>query len=375
MHITAIIAEYNPFHNGHRRQIEAVRRLGATHIIAIMSGSVVQRGDVAVYDAHDRAQSAIDGGADLVLELLPQHSLSAARDFAAAGTDIVKRLGCVDSLCFGAETPDISLLERALVALGGGEAEIKRLMSSGKTYPQAAALACGEEVSKIISGQNNILALEYLRALKGSGITPIAIERNVPHDGESVSGRYASASKIRKMLYSGENTEELTGYPPFENVAFLENGDRAILGALLKMTEKDFCEIRGVKELSRRLYQASRRAESTEELLFAVKSRNFTLSRIRRAVLCCALGIKNEDAAPQEFARILAIGPGGTQILRTLRNVSQIQLDTSLAELSKLSCTAARQAELTERASRLRCLCTEKVSGISEYSKSVRVKK
>lgn len=372
MKTAGIIAEYNPFHRGHQFHIEKTREAGATHVAVVMSGSFVQRGDVAILDAYDRAQAAVCGGADLVLELAPQYSLSAARDFARAGMNVLKRLGCIDILSFGAETDCVNALKEALDEITEKELEIKEKMSLGMTYPQAAGAVC-KKAGKIISGQNNTLALEYLRALGDTDIKPLAVKRTVPHDSDITKDCFASASHIRRLLKKGENPGELLDYPiDEEQFCFIEKGEKALLYRLSMMSEEDFSVIRGCRRLSGRLYQATRRAQSLEDIYSDVKSRNFTHSRVRRAVLRAALGITEDDCFEPPFARVLAFNKRGTEILKLCRKTATIPLGTSLKELSLISPKAERTGELIELGSRLQKLCGNG-GGISEYRKSAKI--
>lgn len=377
MRIAGIIAEYNPFHLGHKYHIEKTSEAGATHVAVVMSGSVVQRGDIACMNAHERAEAAINGGADLVLELPPQYALSAARDFARAGVNIFRRLGCVDMLSFGAETADVARLEAALTAIESAELKIKAYMSAGRTYPQAAAEVCGKEVAEVISGQNNTLALEYLRALRGSGIEPFAVARTVPHDGETTRGCYASASQIRKILRDGGNAEKFLGYEPnTQELSFIENGEKAVFWSLARMDKANFERVPYCGELAGRLYQASRRAESLDEVFDAVKSRNFTHARVRRTVMLAALGVTKNDMEILPFVRVLALNRRGMEILREVRGTSQIEAGDSLKALSEISDEAKRQAEIIEAASRLQSLCrNDGKAGVSEYKRRAAVVK
>lgn len=373
MKIAGIIAEYNPFHSGHKRHVELTRESGASHIVAVMSGSMVQRGEVAVLDPHERARAAVAGGVDLVLELAPQFALGAARDFARAGVGILSSLGCVNVLSFGAECPDVEALKNALSELESGELEIKALMSRGKTYPQAAAEVC-KSAAKIISGQNNTLALEYLRALRSSGISPLAVERTVMHDAEKPKNGFASAAYIRELLRRGENAEEYLGAQPDENaLSFCENGERAILFRLSQLGEEDFKDTPYCKELAGRLFEASRRAESLDEIYRLVKPRNVTQARVRRAVMLAALGITLDDVKQPTFARVLALNEKGAEILHLCRKTADIPLGGSLSALSRISPEAKRQAEIIELASRLQQLCRKTAQGVSEFRKSARM--
>ncbi len=369
MKIAGVIAEYNPFHNGHAYHLERTREAGATHIVAVMSGSVVQRGDIAVLPPHLRAEAAVRGGADLVLELPPQYSLGAARDFCSAGVGILKRLGKVDMLSFGAETDDISALESALKKIEDGEPKIKAEMSRGATYPQAAARILGEGAAEILS-PNNTLALEYLRALRGSKIAPFAVKRTLPHDSEEASGQFASASQIRKLLREGGGVSQYLPEPP-ESPAFIEKGENAVLWRLSAMSKEDFAQVPYCGELAGRLFDATRRADSLGEVYSAVKSRNVTHARVRRIVICAALGITAEDMFEPPFVRVLALNQRGAEILNACRKTAEIVWSGSLADLSRLSPEAKRQAELIELASRLLSLCGR--PGVSEYKMSAKI--
>ena len=372
MKIAGIIAEYNPFHNGHRYHIQKTREAGATLVVAVMSPSVVQRGEAAVQASHDRAEAAIFGGADLVLELSPQWALSPARDFARAGVDVIARLGCADILSFGAETADVGLLSKALEATEKNELNIKKLMSGGLNYPQAAARACGE-AAEIISGRNNILAMEYLRALKNSGIAPLAVQRTAQHDGAEPQGGFASASYIRSRIKAG-GVEGYMGYSPDKSgLSFMKYGERAILWRLSMMSREDYENLPYSENIAGRLYEAARRANTLEEVYSAAKSRSVTHSRIRRAVMCAALGISRRDMFGQPFARVLALNARGAEVLKICRKTARIPLASSLAELSRLSPEAKRQAELIELASRLQSLCRLSTESITEYEKSARI--
>lgn len=375
MKTAAVISEYNPFHSGHRYHLEKTREQGATHIICLMSGSVVQRGDIAVFTAHERAEAAIKGGADLVLELPPRVSLSPARDFARGAVNIIDRLGIVDVLSFGAEAPDIGVLSGLSRQIEENELKIKAAVSRGKTYPQAASEVLGESASAALTGQNNTLALEYIRALReaGSGVQPEAVQRTSEHDGEPTGG-FASAGYIRRLLKEGKSVEDYAeNMPKKSEAAFLENCEKALLFRLSMMNEDDFSALPYCDELAPRLYKASRRAESLKEIFSAAKSRNFTLSKLRRAVVSAAIGLRAEDSLYPEFTRVLALNERGAELLRVIKKRAGIAVGGSLIKLSEGSDEAKRQAQLIEAASRLRDLGTASGEGVSEYEKSPRV--
>ena len=208
MKISGIICEYNPFHNGHLYHIEETRRNGATHIVALMSGNFVQRGDVAVLNKFERAKTAVRCGADLVIELPVAYCLSSAETYARGAMYILKGLGCVDELSFGSECGDLSLLTGAVKAsyACAKRPELEDLMKLGNSYPKALQILIrqtyGDEIGQLFSYPNNTLAIEYLKAMVAVKlkIQPFTIRRNEMHDGMTATGKIASASLIRQLM-------------------------------------------------------------------------------------------------------------------------------------------------------------------------------
>lgn len=362
MKIAGIIAEYNPFHSGHAYHIAQTRALGYTHICAVMSENVVQRGDIAILDAHARAKAAIAGGADLVIGLMPPYSIGSARDFASAGVSILKGLGAIDALSFGAESADITALCRCAEYLEKiDKDELKRLMSDGLTYPQALTKVLnqlGDGFGEMVSTPNNVLALEYIRAINGSGITPIAIKRTAAHDGDAPSGGYASASYLRKIMLSGGDVGDFLGYAyDGGDISGIERIEKAILWRLALASPDEILSAPYTGSgIGQRIIKNAMTAGSLDELFEAAKTRNVTHARVRRAVLAIALGITAADIRTPPYARVLAANGKGLEILAECKRRASIPVSTSLADLSKTSEHARRCAQLSEKASRLRFL-------------------
>lgn len=362
MKTAGIIAEYNPFHSGHAYHIAKTRALGYTHICAVMSENVVQRGDIAILDAHTRAKAAIAGGADLVIGLMPPYSIGSARDFASAGVSILKGLGAIDALSFGADSADISALSRCAEHLEKiDKDELKGLMSDGLTYPQALTKALnrlGDGLGEMLSTPNNVLALEYIRAIKDSGIAPIAIKRTAAHDGDTPSGGYASASYLRKIMLSGGDVGGFLGYGYDKaDVSGMERIEGAILWRLATASPEEILSAPYTGAgIGQRIIKNAMTARSLGELFEAAKTRNVTHARVRRAVLAIALGITAADIRTPPYARVLAANSRGLEILAECKRRADIPTSTSLADLSKISEHARRCAQLSEMASRLRFL-------------------
>lgn len=386
MRVAAIVAEYNPFHSGHAYHIKKTRDMGFTHIAAVMSGSLVQRGDVAVADQHQRAAAAVRGGADLVLELAPPYSLASARDFAMGAVSVIDSLGCISALSFGSEECDIVRLCGCLDKITAISSQsLKPLISSGLTYPQAIARLV-PEYGGLLSEPNSVLALEYLFALRGTGIEPVAIKRTVPHDGGSPSD-FASAMAIRRLLREGRLDEcgkYLSETPDPSGLYFLENGEDAILYRLYFADKKELLRVPGMNEgMAARLIGSLKDSAGIYELFDRAKSRNITHARLRRAVLMYAVGATREDIyspvedgsaglLPPPFARVLAANSRGLELLAAAKKSSKMPLGHSLARLSRTSPRAKRIADLTETCARLRyhCRCDRKMPFVSEYEKN-----
>ena len=219
MAVVGVIAEYNPFHRGHAWQpAQLRRRLGAdTAVIACMSGNFVQRGDFAVLNKHRRAETALLGGADLVLELPTPWSAAAAERFAQGGVAVLEAAGIVTHLAFGCECGDLEPLQRIAEALESEEyhAGLRRFLDEGMTFAVARQGAIwgltSRETAEHLSYPNNSLAVEYLRALAAgeSGITPIALPRTGAAHDSGVEDAYSSASAIRGKLFAGSGWQEL----------------------------------------------------------------------------------------------------------------------------------------------------------------------
>jgi len=385
MKISGIICEYNPFHNGHLYHIRETRKNGATHIVAVMSGNFVQRGDTAIMDKLERARLAVRSGADLVIELPVQYSLSSAEFFAAGAVWLLDSLGAVDELSFGSECGDTELLAKALEAVDSTAEthadEIRAIMEKGYTYPRALSSVINgidPSIGAVISEPNNLLAIEYMRALKrfSSGMKPFTVRRvSASHDSDVPEGEYASASYIREKLSAGNSVSEISRYTTplwSEAIAAAESrGETASLARLervllYKLRSTDISEIAALNDvgqgLEHRIYGA-RMAGSLDELLFTVKTKRYTMARIRRIMLSLLIGITKADMQQlPPYGRILAFNERGREILARAKSSARLPYAASIARLAKHSDAAQRFAELEIRASDVYGLALETVS-------------
>ena len=368
MKTAAVICEYNPFHYGHKYQLDQTREMGATHIVAVMSGNFTQRGDLAIFDKYSRARTALENGADLVLELPTRFSLSAAEGFARGAVSIIEALGCVEMLSFGSECGDIAALKEAA---GAAEYALHTddfhdRMRRGMSYPAALAEAVKTyytpDVCEILASPNNTLAVEYIKALDdiGSYIQPMTIQRDgAGHDSDEDKERFASASLIRRWILGGEDYSQFAPVinEPSTDIKRLET---AILAKLRSMRPGDLENIYDCAQgLSDRLYKAVRKSCSLDELYFLTKTKRYTLARIRRAVLSSFLGIdKKLLSEPIAYIRVLGMNPRGKEILAAAQ--CGLPIDTSLKNLSKQSREAHRQAAQEERWGDIYSLAFEK---------------
>ena len=323
-----IICEYNPLHRGHQKQIRRIREdFGPrTGIVCAMSGNYVQRGHPAIVEKRIRAEAAVRCGADLVVELPVTVCLSSAEGFAAGGVAILSRL--CQGLCFGAETADAALLDRTARALLSEDFPplLRKELDTGKSFPAArqAALEAMGLPGEILASPNNILAVEYCKAIlrQGSCLKPLPIVREGSYHAQEADVENPSATSLRARMCAGLDIEPYLpeeAAPLFSEAPLhtLQDGERAVLARLRTMTDAEFEALPfGSEGLWRKLMHAARKEATLEAVAAAVKSKRYTRSRIDRMILCAFLGITQEIMdAPIPYARILAFNDRGREIL------------------------------------------------------------
>ncbi|MCQ2433697.1 MAG: nucleotidyltransferase family protein [Oscillospiraceae bacterium] len=370
MKISGIICEYNPFHNGHLYHIEQTRKHGATHIVAIMSGNFVQRGDVAVISKFERAKAAVRCGADLVIELPVAYCLSPAEVYARGAIYLLKGLSCVDELSFGSECGDLGMLTQAVKAAYacGRRPELEELMRRGSSYPKALQTVIrqtyGDQVASLFSSPNNVLAIEYLKAMVAVKlkITPFTVKRNAEHDAQVPTGNIASASLIRQMMdSSSEEFDELMPEVSAQTLsecaaqgttARFENLERALLYKLRTTTTEEIAALPEIGQGLENKILAAAHETSLESLLFAIKSKRYPMARLRRILLDLMIGIRPEHTqAPPPYGRVLALNERGRDILAAAKQAgTTLPYATSLAKLSELGGMCKVCADLEARA-------------------------
>ncbi len=331
MKTAGIIAEFNPFHNGHKYLIREVKYSLADAVIVVMSGSFAQRGGIAVTDKWTRARTALCCGADLVIELPVVYSMNTAQKFACGAVSILDATGAVDMLAFGSESGDTRNLAEAARIIADEPPEvsekIKKYSGTGMTYPAARKRAfeevCGVYIPDL---PNDILAVEYLRAVYeiGSDMEAQAVQRlGAAHDSEKISGGIASASEIRRRVSSGIGIEDLVPDAEFE-VYDASRLDAAVIGKLRSSSAEDISAINDIGEgLENRFIKAARECDTVDELCMLVKAKRYTLSRIRRIAWSCLLGLTGDLSSELPgYIRVLGMNGTGREILRRMKKTA-----------------------------------------------------
>lgn len=372
MKICGIVTEYNPFHKGHLYQIEKTRELLGedTAVVCCMSGDFVQRGEAALLNKNLRAEMAVRGGVDLVLSLPLRWSLSSAQGFADGAIHILNMAG-VDHISFGAEDADIGQLTE-LAELIAEKSIIDgtiRNMEDGLPFALARERELFKRIkerSALISKPNNILAIEYIRALKeqGSKAVPIAVGRlGAEHDGAEASCGVASASHIRELIRSGSFDEAEAFMPPssFEMICRAEEQgilmddlyrlDCAMTAVLSRMTAEDMAKLPDAAEgLENRLAEAVGKGRTFREICDIAKTKRYAHSRIRRMLYCAFLGIEKQEKSLPGFSRVLAFNDRGRAVLSRLEEREDFTFITKPAAAKYLNDRDKAEFELEARA-------------------------
>lgn len=327
-----VICEYNPFHNGHAKQLSYMKARGGA--VCLMSGNYVQRGEPAILDKYVRAAAAVACGADLVLELPLTYALRSAEGFASGGVEILTKLGCVDALCFGSESGrEDELMQTAHLLLTERFAQkLRSELASGVSFPCARQNALEDlgGSGDLLEQPNDILAVEYCKAMikQDSRLVPLVLRREGDYH-DSPDPENPSASVLRgiadwKDFVPAEAMERYEGAVR----ADLACGERAWLARLRAMEERDFAALPfGAEGLWRKLMHACREEATLEEIITATKSKRYTRTRLTRMLLCAYLGITKElleQEAP--YVRVLALNEAGQKILRAARGFGGIPI-------------------------------------------------
>ncbi len=359
MAVIGVVCEYNPFHRGHLLQLERARAaLGEESPVAcVMSGDFVQRGEAAVYAKSARAEAACRCGADLVAELPLPWSLASAEGFARGAVSLLGALGATH-LSFGSETGELEpLVELARTLLDPAfTARVKALMAEDASLSYAAARekAAAERLGQralLLRRPNDILAVEYLKALYDLRLelSPLPVLREgALHDRTGTDDGPRSSSELREWIRAGKSPEG--EIPPAAAAVFSREKERgreiadqaalesALLSRLRMLDEEDFLALPDARDgLGRRLYRAVGEGSSLDAVLAAAKTKRYAMSRLRRMCLCAAVGVREGmSRSLPPYARILAAGPRGRELLAALRENGEVPVLTKPAAVRSL---------------------------------------
>ncbi len=351
----AIICEYNPFHFGHKYMISELKRQGK-RVVGIMSGEFVQRGEVAVADKYTRAKAAVEGGMDLVLELPFPYCVSSAADFATAGVRLAAAVGA-EELAFGVEgcMADIELLAAALAA-PRFEAELAARIKADKSlsYPRAKQALLAEKLGAVAAEAdkpNNILAMEYIAAIKREGL-PLG------YIGIKRESAFASSSEIRR----GGLIADSVPFPRyFTEMRRLDYASRTVIPALRRGVQAGlYCIDRSLAEL---IAKQALAACEVEELVASCVGKTYTAARVRRAVVAAWLGIESAavKAAPC-YTALLAANAAGVRFLAETKKTRGVPVLTKPAGYKKLDAGAQEAFLAGVAAAEAAALCTPQLS-------------
>ncbi len=379
MKVAAIISEYNPFHNGHKYQVDKIREIFGddTAVVAIMSGNFTQRAELAITDKTIRARAACDCGVNLVLELPFPFSMSSAEFFAASGVKIANGLGVVDYLVFGSESGSIDEIADVAEIISSEEflLTVESMNVSDKYKNKGYPEICEEAIKKLYDKNldksfftpNNILAIEYVKALRKekSKIIPFTVTRvGAGYNDALTSGTaFQSASAIRSV-FSSNGASALDYVPEKAKDTFLtavldgkmpsdqSKLDAAVIASFRLSSPYSYDDIHDAKGgLYNRLCENSAKVSSISSLTSKTETKKYTKARIRRAVWNSYFGVTSSDIrALPKYTQVLAMDDVGRSLLKRIKKTTEIAVITKPSSYTEFDDEVIRQAELSHKA-------------------------
>ena len=374
MKILGLIVEYNPFHNGHLYHLKkSIEETNATHTIAIMSGNFLQRGEPALFDKYTRAYAAVKNGVDLVIELPTMFACQSAEIFSHGAIATLNSLNCVDCICFGSEEGDVNILKTISKILVDEPNEfkiyLKKYLDDGMLFPTARSLALFDYINKfnilniskerlldILNSSNNILGLEYIKSILKlkSNIKPYTITRvQSQYNSETIESNICSATAIRKQLKDFNNIDSISSVVPSNtfdtlkdkinnnfNPMFDDNYFEILSSIILRDIDilNTYFEVN--EGIENKIYQSIFTSSSLDDLKESIKSKRYTMTKVKRTLNNILLGItkndmnniKNIDSVP--YVRILAFNHKGREIIKNIKNNSDINIINKFSNIS-----------------------------------------
>lgn len=374
-----IVAEFNPFHNGHKYLVDSLKQNENDTVTAVMSGNFVQRGEPAVLDVNLRTKIALMSGVDLVLSLPFPYCSATAEKFALSGVTVLDSLNCLDSLGFGSESNDKETLLECAKNLRTLDFNllVSKLVESGVSFPTAREQAVkelfGEKEAELLQKSNDILGVEYAKALLelNSKLDITTVKRTgASHDSKEGTENIRSASLIRTFI---DDLDEVKNFVPNESFEVLKEAtenkkiidyskyELSLLFKLRTMSVEELSKLPDVNEgLEYRIFEAVRNSTSYSELLEKIKTKRYTLSRIRRILLFAYLGVTKELLeTPVPYIRVLGFNEKGAKLLKECKEKAKLPIVTRPKDLKNLDENGKNIFNLECKARDLYSLCLQ----------------
>ena len=376
MNLLGLVVEYNPFHNGHKYHLEKSKEIAkATHTMAIMSGSFLQRGEPALFDKYTRAEMAVKSGVDLVIELPTLYACQSAEIFSHGAIATLNSLNCVSSICFGSEEGDVGILNTIAEILVKEPIEfklnLKKHLDDGVVFPIARSKALYEyikthnllhlnenELQQVLNSSNNILGIEYIKSLIKiySSIKPYTITRVASeYNSSDINSNICSATAIRNSLKNNQNLQLIENdipKPTFDEINskidsnFNPVFDYMFYDILSSIIIRDYENLHNYFEVNEgienKIYSNIFTSQSLEELINSTKSKRYTMTKIKRTLNNILLGVTKEDILKVKdlnsipYIRVLAFNNKGREIIKKIKTSSDIEIITKFSKISHI---------------------------------------
>ena len=374
MNLLGLIVEYNPFHNGHKYHLEKSKEItNATHTVAIMSGSFLQRGEPALFDKYTRAEMAVKNGVDLVIELPTLYACQSAEIFSHGAVATLNSLNCVNSLCFGSEDGNIDILQTISEILvkepSDFKTTLKNFLDEGIVFPVARSKALYEyiknnhllelsedELQQVLNSSNNILGIEYIKSLikLNSSIKPYTITRIASkYNSTDIESNICSATAIRNSLKDNTDLKLIENVVPLHTFNEINHKINTNFNPVFDYMFYDLLSstiIRDVDNLTKyfevnegienKIYSNVFTSKNLEELINSTKSKRYTMTKIKRTLNNILLGINRDDVIKVKdldkvpYIRILAFNNKGREIIKKIKTSSDIEIITKFSKIS-----------------------------------------
>lgn len=374
MNLLGLVVEYNPFHNGHKYHLEKSKEItNATHTVAIMSGSFLQRGEPALFDKYTRAEMAVKNGVDLVIELPTLYACQSAEIFSHGAVATLNSLNCVNSLCFGSEEGNIDILQTISEILvkepSDFKTTLKNFLDEGIVFPVARNKALYEyiknnhllelsedELQQVLNSSNNILGIEYIKSLikLNSSIKPYTITRIASkYNSTDIESNICSATAIRNSLKDNTDLKLIENVVPLHTFNEINHKINTNFNPVFDYMFYDLLSstiIRDVDNLTKyfevnegienKIYSNVFTSKNLEELINSTKSKRYTMTKIKRTLNNILLGINRDDVIKVKdldrvpYIRILAFNNKGREIIKKIKTSSDIEIITKFSKIS-----------------------------------------